>query len=62
MRFFYKKNVTLILSHVNLTFLQIGPPMPLDTLLPYNYYYFNCEEWSKHFYKLDPMLLDTLLP
>jgi hypothetical protein len=28
-----KKNVNLILSHVNLTFLPIGPYLPLNTLI-----------------------------
>ncbi len=44
-----------------LTFLQIGPYAFRHTLT-LNYYNFDCEKWSKHFYKLDPMPLDTLLP
>ncbi len=43
------------------TFLQIGPYAFRHTLT-LHYYYFDREEWSKHFYKLDPMPLETLLP
>jgi hypothetical protein len=43
------------------TFLQIGP-YAFRHILTLNYYYFDCEERSKHFYKLDPIPLDTLLP